>query len=103
MTYRVIFARHAKADLNRLHDYLIERAEYIEDLEIAEQAVDAITSAISALAATPFLFRKTSRSSFRRELVVPFGSSGYVVAYEIAGPELVVVLAIRHQREEDYH
>ena len=103
MTYRVVFARHAKADLTRLHDYLIDRAEYMEDLEIAEQAVDAISSAISALASTPFLFRKAARSSFRRELVVPFGSCGYVVGYEIAGPELVVVLAIRHQREEDYH
>lgn len=103
MSYRVIFARHARADLNRLHDHLIERAEYIEDLELADQAIDAITNAISALASTPFPFRKATRSSFRRELVVPFGSSGYVVEYEIAGPELVVVLAIRDQREEDYH
>lgn len=103
MKYRVVFARTARADLRRLHDFLIERAEYVEDVEIADDAMDAIDTAIAALRSTPFLFRKAARSSLRRELVVPFGGSGYVVEYEIAAPDLVVILAIRHQREEDYH
>jgi plasmid stabilization system protein ParE len=34
-------------------------------------------------------------------LVVPFGSAGYVVLFEIVGND-VVVGAVRHQREEDY-
>ena len=38
----------------------------------------------------------------RRELVVPFGASGYVLKYEIASPAEVVVLAARHQHEADY-
>jgi plasmid stabilization system protein ParE len=58
-----------------------------------------------SLAKTPFLFRKAggSRSTLRRELVIPFGASGYVPKYEIASPQLVVVLAVRHQHEADYH
>ena len=38
-----------------------------------------------------------------RELIIPFGTSGYLALYEIASPTQVVVLAVRHQREEDYH
>lgn len=54
---------------------------------------------------TPFLFRESagSRSALRRELVTPFGASGYVIKYEIASPQLVVVPAVRHQHEADYH
>jgi hypothetical protein len=43
-----------------------------------------------------------SRNALRRELVIPFGASGYVLKYEIASPQLVVVLAVRHQHETDY-
>jgi plasmid stabilization system protein ParE len=53
---------------------------------------------------SPMLFRKRrSGGPLRRELVMPFGSTGYVIEYEIAGPDLVVVLAVRHQREQDLH
>jgi hypothetical protein len=31
------------------------------------------------------------------------GATGYVVLFEIAGPASVLVLAVRHQREQDYH
>jgi plasmid stabilization system protein ParE len=105
VTFQVIVEPAAEEDLARLYDYLLERAEYVEDLELAGRALDAIRNAMAALASTPFIFRKveSSASSLRRELIVPFGSSGYVVQYEIAGPELVVGLAVRHQREQDYH
>jgi plasmid stabilization system protein ParE len=105
VTFQVIVEAAAEEDLARLFDHLLERAEYAEDLELAHRALEAIRSAMAALATTPFIFRKVRSAgrSLRRELIVPFGSSGYVVQYEVAGPELVVVLAIRHQREEDYH
>jgi hypothetical protein len=38
-----------------------------------------------------------------RELAVPFGNTGYVALFEIEGEGTVTVLAIRHQREDDYH
>jgi hypothetical protein len=34
---------------------------------------------------------------------MPAGASGYVALFEIAAPDSVVVIAVRHQREEDYH
>ena len=105
MTFKVLVEPEAKADLLRLYDFLLQRAEHIEDLEVADRALQAIDVAIASLATTPFLFRKVAgaRSALRRELVVPFGTSGYVVKYEIATPAFVVVLAVRHQHEADYH
>lgn len=104
MTFEVLIGQAAAEDLSRLYDHLLGRAEYVEDLEIAERALGAIRNAMTSLATTPFIFRKVDGGggSLRRELIVPFGSAGYVVQYEIAGPELVVVLAVRHQRDEDY-
>jgi plasmid stabilization system protein ParE len=104
MTFAVLVEPEAKADLLRLYEFLLRRAQYVEDLEVADRALHAIDVAMASLATTPFLFRKVAgaRSALRRELVVPFGSSGYVVRYEIATPELVVVLAVRHQHEGDY-
>ena len=36
-----------------------------------------------------------------RELLVPFGATGYVMIYEVRGDH-VVVLAVRHQKEAGY-
>ncbi len=56
------------------------------------------------LARTPYSFRKAGSSSLRRELIIPFGSAGYVALYEIEPEkEHVIVLAVRHQVEDDYH
>ena len=40
---------------------------------------------------------------FLRELIIPFGGSGYVALFEIETRDTVTLLAVRHQREEDYH
>ncbi len=91
-------------DLDRLFDFLLERAETVEDFDLAQSAIAAIRSAImTQLAATPYSFRKVGTSSTRRELIIPFEAAGYVALFESAGPSSVLVLAVRHQREEDYH
>ncbi|MFP5404714.1 MAG: type II toxin-antitoxin system RelE/ParE family toxin, partial [Gammaproteobacteria bacterium] len=38
-----------------------------------------------------------------RELIVPFGSGGYVLLFEIEADGWVTILAARHQREADYY
>lgn len=104
MNFEVVFAAEADEDLSRLYNHLPSRAQDLEDLETAERAIDAVEAACAALALSPLLFpRSRRRGALRRELVVPFGASGYVIEYEIAGPTLVVVLAVRHHREQDYH
>ena len=104
MTFDVRFSMAAEGDLARLFDFLLDRVETLEGLDLAQAALEAVRSAaLNQLAATPYSFRKAGNSPTRRELIVPFGASGYVALYEIASPSSVVVLAVRHQREEDYH
>ena len=104
MSFDVRFSAAAEDDLARLFDFLLDRAETFEDLALAQAAIEAVRSAaLNPLAATPYSFRKAGNSPTRRELIIPFGASGYVALYEIASPSSVVVLALRHQREEDYH
>ena len=54
------------------------------------------------LAITPFSFRKAAQNPAQRELIIPFGSPGYVALYEIISASKVVVLAVRDQCEEGY-
>ena len=104
MSFGVRFSAAADDDLERLFEFLLDAARTVDDLNRAQTAIDAIrTAAMHQLAVTPFSFRKAGNSPTRRELIIPFGASGYLALYEIASPTSVVVLAVRHQREEDYH
>lgn len=40
---------------------------------------------------------------FLREMLISFGANGYVVLFEIEAKDMVTILAVRHQREDDYH
>jgi len=55
------------------------------------------------LAHSPFSCRKAGDSPFVRELLIPFGTTGYVALFEIRGNQQVIIGAVRHQREDDYH
>ena len=104
MSFVVELSPAAEVDLERLFDFLLDRSETTEDLDRAQAAIDAIRSAAQhRLAITPFSFRKAAQNPAQRELIIPFGGTGYVALYEIVNPSKVVVLAVRHQREEDYH
>lgn len=104
MTFKVEFTPEADADLERLFDFLLERAQTVEDAMRAYEAVEAIrTVANSHLSTTPYSYRKVGQRPTLRELIVPFGSTGYVLRFDIHTPELVLVIGARHQREEDFH
>jgi len=106
MNFKVRFAPEAEQDLERLFDFLLERARSAQDLDAAQGLIDSLRLTLtSSLALTPYSFRKAGdgRRSTRRELIVPAGSTGYVALYEIDGLASVLVLAVRHQLESDYH
>ena len=105
MNFRVRLTRKAEADLERLFDFVLERELSRDDgdLELAEQALVAIRAGIATLKSSPFTCRKAGQSPFLRELVISFGRSGHVALFEIVGATDVVVCAVRHQREDDYH
>lgn len=103
MSYAVRFTVGARDDLTRLYDFLLDRATTVEELDDAERARAAIDDGLLSLGRTPFIYRKAGTDPFLRELLIPFGRSGYVVLFEIEDAATVTVLAVRHQLEDDYH
>jgi len=99
MSFRVRYTKGARNDLRRLFGFLAEH-----DLPTARRARTAIAKATELLQEFPFSCRKASRDSpFLREIVIPFGAAGYVALFEIEDQSTVTILAVRHQRENDYH
>lgn len=104
MSFVVELSVTAEAGLERLFGFLLDQAETSEDLDRAQAAIDAIRAAVQhRLAITPFSFRKAAQNPLQRELIIPFAGTGYVALYEIVSTSKVIVLAVRHQLEEDYH
>ncbi|CDZ29491.1 type II toxin-antitoxin system RelE/ParE family toxin [Neorhizobium galegae] len=99
MSYRLQYTREFYEDFERYYGNLAEI-----DLQLAERVFDAMQKAIKVLEDFPFAGRRAvSENAFARELLVPFGSSGYILLYEVEDSETVTILAVRHQREDDYH
>ncbi|WP_035054621.1 type II toxin-antitoxin system RelE/ParE family toxin [Andreprevotia chitinilytica] len=101
MSYRIRFTREAEADLLRLYDFLLE-----QDVTAAESALAAVQKALQLLEDFPFACRKArgaEQHPLLRELLIPFGRNGYVMLFEIDNDATVSILAVRHQREEDYY
>jgi len=93
---QVIYSEAAARDIERLFEFLADKDPYA-----ASAAAMAIRNAVMLLAEHPLIGR--SLQVPLRELVISFGSSGYVALYRYR-PERneVRILAIRHQRELDY-
>jgi len=99
LSYQVRYTREAKEDIERLFAFLLER-----DIQSTRHAKIAIAKAMRFLEDFPFSCRKSSPDNpFLREMLIPFGNSGHVALFEIEDKKTVTILAIRHQREEDYH
>lgn len=111
MSFRIRYTPGARDDLKRLYRFLLEH-----DLAAAERALEAIRKGADMLRSFPFTCRKVDDANpFLRELIVSFGDSGYVALFEIEGEPTdqvraasnaapyVSILAVRHQREDDYH
>ena len=99
MSYRVRYTKSARDDLLRLFAFLLEH-----DLHAAARAREAIAKGIAFLQEFPFSCRKAAPDNpFLREMLIPFGAAGCVALFEIENNETVTILAIRHQREDDYH
>ncbi len=98
LPYKVRFTADGQADLERLFALLADRDP------AAARALAAIRRSFKLLRFLPWSCRKGALELPRhRELLVPFGSAGYVLLVEIEPPATVTVLAGRHQREDDYH
>jgi len=99
MSFSVRFTPGAKNDIDRLYAFLLQH-----DIDTAERALQAIKEAMKFLETYPFSCRKANpKNPWLREILVPFGNSGYLMLFEIENAQTITILAIRHQREEDYY
>lgn len=94
---RWLLAEEAADDLDRITDFLLETAP-----EAALTTVDLVLDALAILASHPLVGRPSPEGL--RELVISRGRTGYLALYRYdAIADVVLVLALRHQRESDYH
>lgn len=94
----IIFSDGAEADLEKVFEFNAGR-----DPATALEHLETIRSAILILKAHPEIGRRTTVRSTMRELVVSKGATGYVALYEyFPSDDLIVVHAVRHQRETGY-
>jgi plasmid stabilization system protein ParE len=71
--------------------------------EAARRAGQAIERQFLLLESTPDIGRPLPEAPELRELVIPFGDSGYVALYRHEpADEAVYILAFRHQKEAGY-
>jgi len=103
VNFSVRLTREAMEDLQRLEEFLVEQALRHGDFDLPVRAVEAIRQEMRILETNPFTCRKVGSNPLERELIIPFGNSGYVALFEIIGEHEVAVSALRHQREDDYH
>ena len=106
MTYEVRLTRDAQEDLQELFDFLLHRELNRPgggDLELAAKAITALENGFATLQSSPFTCRKASSNPLLRELIVPFGATGYLALFDITDAQTVTIAAVRHQRESDYH
>ena len=86
----------AQADLERLADFLVAA-----DAAAAAETQSLIFDALAILESHPLIGRLAEGGL--RELVISRGRSGYVALYEYReAQDLVVILAVRHQREAGF-
>ncbi len=99
--FEVRFTEEASEDLIRLFDFLLAL-----DQDAAMRARQTIEDSLTLLEKFPFTCRKAADGAHGprlRELIISFGSTGYVALFEIDDATTVTVLALRHQREQDFH
>jgi addiction module RelE/StbE family toxin len=89
----VIYSKRALADLERIAEFLDA-----EGPRIMRAAAEAVMEAVDLLARHPLLGREVEQGL--RELVISRGKTGYLALYDfIEEEDVVLILALRHQRE----
>jgi plasmid stabilization system protein ParE len=93
---KVVYSEESLEDFDRIVAFY-----GADDPGIAREMVDRIQEVMDTLVYHPYLGRPAEEGM--RELVISRGKTGFVALYQYSEPEdLIVVLGIRHQREEGY-
>jgi plasmid stabilization system protein ParE len=83
-------------DLERVRSFLAEKS-----MEAAERAKAVIVEHLEKAQRFPTIYRPVSTQRDRREIVIAFGSYGYVIRYQYdREADTVTILRVWHQREK---
>jgi plasmid stabilization system protein ParE len=94
---RVIWSPAALLDVQRLYRFLAPH-----NIDAAKQAVKALRKGVKVLQLQSGIGRPIDDMPEEfREWIIDFGDSGYVARYRIDS-EVVMILAVRHQKEVGY-
>lgn len=93
---KIIFLPNAVRNLEKLREFLEAR-----NRSAAARAARIILAAASTLKTHPYLGLPCENLPDYRDLIVPFGSSGYVIRYRIDG-ETISIVAVKHGKEAGF-
>lgn len=95
---RVIITEGAAEGLERCRQFLVEKNPLA-----SVRAGRAIAQAFTLLENEPDIGRPFDDLPHWRELIIPFGNTGYVALYHVdATAGSIYILAFRHQKEAGY-
>lgn len=83
-------------DLQRLKEFILPNNK-----EAARRAVKVIRAAVALLETNPLIGKPVEDMPDYRDLVIPFGSAGYLLRYRIQG-DTAYIVAVRHGKEAGY-
>lgn len=91
---QVIWTQPATINLQEIYSYL-----QFHNPDAASRALLTIKSSVNILLNHPRAGRLTSTPQVdQRELIIPFGSSGYILLYSIHDDD-ILIHALRHQKQ----
>lgn len=95
---RVNFSEDSLNDLDRLREFLEGKSP-----EAWKKAKTAIATAIGSLVTRAGIHKPVPDRLHQHDIQVKFGALGYTIRYRYEhGGDVVVVLRMKHQREQDF-
>src|SRR5262245_20275933 len=89
----ILLSPEAASDMKRLREFLDTKSP-----DAAKRALNAIWSAFEKVQRFPELGRPTAKADIR-QIVIRFGSAGYVSRYTVLPSGNILILRIWHSRE----
>jgi plasmid stabilization system protein ParE len=83
-------------DLQRLRNFILPH-----NTEAARRAVSLIKTVVTTLEANPHSGKPSEDMTDYRDIVIPFGSAGYVLRYRIQ-KDVLFIVAIKHCKEAGF-
>jgi len=93
---RIIYTPSAISDLVRLAKFLSTK-----DKMVAKRAISLIRSDIEKAAILPDRYRPAPDLMHFREIIIDFGSSGYIARFRHEQGDDILIVRIKHQLEND--